>query len=414
MTNIKPTILVAATSRWFATARLAMALTNAGCDVEAVCLPRHTVRKISVVRKVYTYDCFAPLASFADAIAAAKPDLIIPCDDTATRHLYSLYQRELRKGATGQEICALIERSLGAPENFQVTFARTASMETAREEGIRVPKTQVIANIDDLKKWAEQTGFPAVLKADCTTGGEGVRVVHSLEDAERTFRALQAPPLVLRAVKRALMDQDTSLLRPSFTRTKSTVNAQEFIVGREATSLMVCWKGAVLACLHFEVLKKRDSAGPATVLRWIDDADMKSTAEKMAKRLKLSGMHGFDFMLEAETGKAYLIELNPRATQVGHLTLGAGRDLPAALYSAITGKAVQESPKVTENDTIVLFPQEWIRNPTSAFLRSGYHDVPLEEPELVRACLSTRQKRKAWYLQEKWQRAFSADRARRP
>src|ERR1700732_951114 len=40
-TKMKPTVLVVTTDRWVPTARLAMALTNAGCTVEAVCPPRH-------------------------------------------------------------------------------------------------------------------------------------------------------------------------------------------------------------------------------------------------------------------------------------------------------------------------------------------------------------------------------------
>jgi predicted ATP-grasp superfamily ATP-dependent carboligase len=129
----------------------------------------------------------------------------------------------------------------------------------------------------------------------------------------------------------------------------------------------------------------------------IENAEMSAAAEKLVRRLNLSGVLGFDFMLEAHTGNAYLIEINPRSTQVGHLTLGEGRDLPAALYSALSGEAVHTAPKVTENDTIVLFPQEWMRDPESSFLMSGYHDVPWDEPELLRACVQQRSKKNLWY-----------------
>ncbi|MGA7475394.1 MAG: hypothetical protein WBW60_21860, partial [Candidatus Sulfotelmatobacter sp.] len=115
------------------------------------------------------------------------------------------------------------------------------------------------------------------------------------------------------------------------------------------------------------------------------------------RRLGLSGLYGFDFMLEVDTGNAYIIEINPRATQVGHLSLGPGHDLPEALYAALSGKAVQPAEKVTEKDTIALFPQEWIRDPESAFLQSGYHDVPWEEPEFVRDCVHNLRKQSAWY-----------------
>jgi hypothetical protein len=134
---------------------------------------------------------------------------------------------------------------------------------------------------------------------------------------------------------------------------------------------------------------------------------MSAAAEKIVRRLNLSGLHGLDFMLEAGTGNAYLIEINPRATQVGHLPLGPGRDLPAALYSAVSGEALQTAPKVTEKDTIALFPQEWIRDPISLFLQSGYHDVPWAEPELIRLCVHQRRKQSGWYSQKNRLQPFS-------
>jgi hypothetical protein len=106
-------------------------------------------------------------------------------------------------------------------------------------------------------------------------------------------------------------------------------------------------------------------------------------------------------MLEAHTENAYLIEINPRTTQVGHLALGAGRDLPAALYAALSGDSISASPKVTDKDTIALFPQEWMRDPASEFLRSGYHDVPWEEPVLVSDCIKKGRAQRAWYVKQK-------------
>jgi len=118
-------------------------------------------------------------------------------------------------------------------------------------------------------------------------------------------------------------------------------------------------------------------------------------------------------MLEAETGNAYLIEINPRSTQVGHLTLGPGRDIPAALYSAASGQRVRPAPKLTEDKTIALFPQEWIRDPASVFLQSAYHDVPWDRPELIRACVRSRRKQRAWYSQQSRLQAFSLARSPR-
>jgi len=142
------------------------------------------------------------------------------------------------------------------------------------------------------------------------------------------------------------------------------------------------------------------------VMRWIDNADMRAAVEKIVRRLHLSGLHGFDFMIETQTGNVYLIEINPRTTQVGHLTLGRGRDLPAAVYAALSGNAVQSAAKVTENDTIALFPQEWMRDPASPFLSSGYHDVPWEEPELIRACVRRAREQNAIRVRQNWDQAL--------
>src|SRR5271170_6823659 len=161
---MKPTVLIATTSRWFPTARLAMALAQAGCVVDAVCPIRHPLGKIGAVRKTYDYRGLLALTSFADAIAETEPDLIVPGDDLATSHLHRLYNRELRRGRAGQALCSLIENSLGSPHSFPVVYARTAFMEVARDADIRAPKTEVIANLDGLRKWVARVGLPTVLK----------------------------------------------------------------------------------------------------------------------------------------------------------------------------------------------------------------------------------------------------------
>lgn len=396
---MKPRVLVATTCRWFSAARLAVSLANAGFDVDAVCPSRHPLAATSVARRPHSYRAIAPVRSFGSAVAATNPDIIIPCDEPALRHLHELYYRAEGRGRERQGVRALIERSLGAPANFQIVCERASFMKVAEEEGIRGPKTQVISNTADLTKWTARMGFPVVLKSDGTSGGDGVRIARTPQEAENAFHALQAPPSLARAAKRTLADKDARSIWPSLLRNQPVISAQTFVEGREATSTIACWEGTVLAGLHCEVLNKHYATGPATVLRLIENAAMSAAAEKIARRLGLSGIHGLDFMLETDTGQAQLIEINPRATQVGHLALGSGRDLPAALYAAVTGNIAHEAPTITDKDTITLFPHEWLRNPASPFIKASYHDVPWDEPELIRACVGTRQKQTDLYSQ---------------
>jgi hypothetical protein len=405
---VKPTVLLFTTTRWFPTARLAIAFSNAGCIVDAVCPSRHPLLTTKAFRRTHPYSNFTPLRSLARAIAAAEPQLIVPGDDLATHRLHQLYRRESLHRGKNSSIGRLIERSLGSYESFPIVYQRASFMRLAEELGIRVPKTSAIANLDELRRWIAEVGLPLVIKADATSGGEGVKIVGTPEEAQRAFRKLHAPPLLARAAKRALFDGDTTLLAPSLLRSRPVVSAQAFVVGREANSTVACWNGSVLAALHFEVVNKKHSTGHATVVRLIDHPGMIRAVETMVRRLNLSGIHGFDFMLESSTGNAYLIEINPRSTQVGHLTLGTGRDLPAALVASVTGNAVQPTPPLTENRTIALFPQEWTRDPASPFLQSAYHDVPWDELELVRACANRARKQNRLLTAEEWDRAIAS------
>ena len=384
-----------------------MALAKTGFAVEAISSTSHPLRKASAVRRSYNYNGLRPLRSLKAAITSANPDIVLPCDDLAAQHLRDLYDYESSYRST---LGPLIERSIGPRTSFPVVQSRPAFIKLAELEGIRVPKTEAINNPAELDRWLQRAPFPAVLKADGTSSGEGVAIARSSEEARQAFAALGAPPPAIIALKRAIVDGDFTQIAPMMLRKRNNICAQGYIAGSEATSLVACWEGHVLASLHFEVIMKQHAAGPSSVLRLIDHPEMTSAAEKMVHRLDLSGLHGFDFMLEKATGNAYLIEINPRTTQVGHLTLGPGRDLPAALLAALRNQRLEANPVLTEKDTVALFPQEWIRDPSSPYLLCAYHDVPWDEPELVRDAVRRRGKLRAWYSQQKWLQSFSGRR----
>ncbi len=367
---MKPHILIVSTSRWFSTGRLAMAFAAAGCRVDAVCAKAHPLKHTKAVGRIFRLRSFAPRRSIARAISIAKPNLLLPTDDLATRYLHNLYHGERRARKLEAFIATVIEQSLGDPENFPVLDGRAPFMTVAAEEGIRIPKTKNLTNLHEFESCLTELEFPVVLKADRTSGGTGVRLVHTAQEAKRALKELQVRRTVFQRLARG-----------------TDVMAQSFISGRDVISEVACWRGRVLASVHFEVLQKQYVRGPASVLRRIENAEISAAIEKIARRLGLSGLHGFDFILEEGSGNAYLLEINPRATQIGHLTLGPDHDLPAVLSSAVSGNPVRLAPQITENETIALFPQEWVRDPQSVFLRMGHHDVPWEDPEFIHACV---------------------------
>jgi ATP-grasp domain len=383
-----PRVLLGATARWATTARLAIAFSIAGCQIDVIAPRGHPVTKISAPPRVHRYHVFAPLRSFATAIDVARPDLVIPCDDLATAHLHALHQRPLSVPADADAFRALLARSLGDPANFAAASARTRLMKVANKTGIRVPLTSVIHTAEELTDWLLENGCPAVLKTDGSYGGGGVRIVHTLGEALNAWKTLSSPPSPTLTVKRMLVNHDMNSVLPCAFRIRPVVNVQEFVPGQDANVTVACWNGTVLASITARVLRTLEAHGPASVVEITDVPDISSAVAKVVGELRLSGLLGFDFIIHEYTGDAHLIEMNPRATQICHLPLGPGRDLPAALRAVISGEALPETPPATKSTIIALFPQEWLRDPASPFLKTAYHDVPWDQPDLLRACLA--------------------------
>jgi predicted ATP-grasp superfamily ATP-dependent carboligase len=348
-----------------------MALSRLGFRVEAICPPGHPLRHTRAVARCSTYPIVRPLAGLHQAIAAMRPALVVPCDDRAVHHLHALC------GHRDDEIAALIVHSLGANPSFSIVESRFDLLQLAKEEGIRVPPTALLRSEADLDRWGES--LPWVIKSGMSWNGAGVAIVHSRAEALRVFRAMRRPIGIGRAVKRLVINGDGFSLAPSLARMVPEIIVQRCIAGQPTSTTMACWQGRLLAQLSVRALATQGPTGASTHIEVIDHPEMASAAATLAERLQLSGFHGLDFMLD-EDGAAWLIEFNPRATQVCHLAGPEGVSLAEAL---VTGhdRRIEVMPT---GSRIAFFPQAWRGDPASPLLRGASHDVPWEEPELVR------------------------------
>jgi carbamoylphosphate synthase large subunit len=367
-----------------------MAFNAAGFRVEAVCPSHHPLLKTAAVARRHRYLPLRPISGLAGAIRRARPMLVVPCDDRAVGHLHELHAQP-----DSIETAALIERSLGASDAFDIAEHRAKVIAIARAEGVCAPEMVAVPSQDGLQAALARIGLPAVIKVDGTWGGMGVFVVHTAEQAERIFRRLDRPVSCARAIKRLLVDRDPFSLRPWLRRDRPVVNIQRFISGRPANSAVFCWNGEVLARIAVEVLSARTELGASTIVRIVEHPEMADAETRIVRRLRLSGFCGFDFMIENGTGAAHLIEMNMRSTPLSHMALGPGRDLVAALAARLLG-ATAAPPPVTTKDTIAFFPQAWQHDPRGVLLRDSFHDVPWEEPELVRELIKPPWPNRGW------------------
>ena len=335
--------------------------------------PGHPAGLSRYLAQNHRYRALAGLNCLGAAVTAAEPDLVVPLDDRAVALLLALAARAPASGTT-----ALVERSLGNARAYETVLSRNGFLAAAHANGIRTPTSCAVHREEDLLPALEQTGLPAVLKADGTWGGDGVAIVHDRDEALSAWRRFAQRPSMLRSLLRAIRRADAHFLLHAV----PTLSVQQYVPGTAATTSLAAWKGRLLAANHMEAVITRGAGGPCSVLRRIDNAAMGEAALQLAAHFGLSGLHGLDYVMDRE-GEPWLVEINPRATQSSHLSFGPGHDLVAALASK-AGGSLRSARECVAADTVALFPQEFLRDAASPWLKSAYHDVPWDDLAMVR------------------------------
>jgi hypothetical protein len=380
-------ILVFATQNNPMAARISIALAYAGFHVAALTRSGHPAREVSKIPRCFVYRTGSRSRSILHAIDRWSPDLLVCTDDPAVGELQNLHACMASSGDEAERrICDLIELSLGPSTSFPAMSRKSDFLALAELEGLRCPKTIVIPASREFKSASVELTYPIVVKADHSDGARCVRVVNKVADLRSVVWELQTPGNWRgRRLFGSLLGSEA--LSPLMLSLRRTISLQEHIVGRPSNRAVVCWKGKVLAGISVEALEVTYENGPASVIRLIDHSEMAAACELMVERLHLSGFVGFDFILDS-ADRAWLLEMNARVTPICHLSLADGRNLAGTLYTQMQRQPPCSRPSPITRDLIALFPNEIARSPSSRYLLSCQHDVPWEEPELVRVVLN--------------------------
>ena len=350
-----------------------------GCEVAALCPRGHVLGNVSGLGHLFRYRSRNSVAALERAVAAAAPDIVIPCDDRAVWQLHDLHARR-------PDLRALIEASLGRPEAYPILRSRSRLMEVARDCGVRVPETRALESASDVRAWFQAYAGAAVVKVDGTWGGSGVQIVPSEEQALLALQGFNTPQRRGSSWKRWLINRDPL----AFWRGPSPhISIQRFVSGRPANCMIAAWRGRLLGIVSVEVLCTQGKTGASTIVRLIRNAEMLLNAQRLTESLGLSGFHGLDYILEEKTGAPFLIELNARCTQLGHLIIPDQGDLARLLCTELgaRGRAVAQPELPIDRDIIAFFPQALAWNPDSPHMQQCHHDIPWSQPALVRELL---------------------------
>ena len=379
-------VLLAHSMLWPNIARLATGFRKAGFSVDAIAPAAHPIHQMDSSGRNFAYQPKSAYRALRDAIYASRPDIIVPCDDRVVSHLHRLHEEASEDGDDGPDkrwLATLVARSLGSPRSFPLVRSRSLLGTLGELPDVHVPNTAPVDSLALLRDWIQQNGLPAVLKLDGSSGGRDVILIRKPTDIVPGFLHIRLRRSALRHFK-SLLDGDPE---PFFTARQfapERVSAQSYVYGKVANCAIACWGGDVLASVAVEVIQSRGAFGLATVVRRVQGEAMVATARSVARYLQLSGLFGFDFVIDHITNRPQLIEINPRATQINHLPGHDGSNMFSALFAALCNQPVTSSTERMTAEEVALFPQEWQRDPSSAWLSKAYHDVPRDLPELLK------------------------------
>jgi hypothetical protein len=371
-----PVLLVLTALRWFGAARMPRALAQAGFEVTLLTPPGSLAEKSSHIAKIaYLSESATPEAwvhAFAATAKATGARLALPCDDNALRWLQMLATSPPQglQPTLHQELATLIADSLGNPAYYAAGVEPTLFPAAAAALGLRVPLHAIVSDAGGVESFGAEHGYPIVLK-----GRRKTAVVGSAQkgaDVAATFASLSGG---------AAADQDGS-------RAAALVHVD--VRGRRQHYEAVAWKGELLAGFAGERFPAEGGNGsqPA-VYRYFRSDSLRKIAATLARGFGVTGLFSLEGVVAEGSGEFHLLDFNRRLVGGAHRGSGFGVDLCATLHSALQGTPVQGRIDLDEGEEhlCVAFPQEWLRDPESKWLRDYPVDVPWDEPDLFEAML---------------------------
>ena len=375
-------LLLSTSPRWIGTARVPERLAKAGFVVSLL-TPKNTLaEKSRFVRKVAHLPAEATtmewVQAFAAMVAAVAPRIVIACDDTAQRLLQTLVLSPPpgMRPEVHLQLAQLVKESLGDPAHYRTSTDKKLLAPAAQALGVRVPEFAIVSSLAEAESFAAAQAFNVVLKRGFGSAGNDVALVSGREAMARAYGELTGK---------------VELNLEGATGVKLLLQAR--IPGRVGHHTVAAMWGKLLAGASREkIIANPSPAGPATVTRYFRVPEMREAAEKLVGAFGMTGLFAFEFIAHEKTEECFLLEINRRVTPGTHAAAQVGIDLCAALYAGLHGTPMNGRTDLDpdEEHTLAHFPQEWLRDPNSRYLREQPVDAPWDDPELFEAMLALR------------------------
>jgi len=270
-------------------------------------------------------------------IAAERPDAVLPTVGGQTG--LNLAVELADAGVLEKYGVKLIGAQL---EAIKIAEDRLLFKDVCRRVGLEVPQSAVVTTIPEAIRWADQMGYPVVIRPSFTLGGTGGSIAYNHEEfGDAIARALDASP-----VHQALIEE-------------SVIGWKEF----ELEVMRDCRDNFVVICSIENVdpmgIHTGDSitVAPAQTLTDKEYQHMRDAAAAIIRAVGVeTGGSNIQFAVDPETGRMVVIEMNPRVSR------------SSALASKATGFPIAKiAAKLAVGMTLDEIPNDITRKTPSCF-----------------------------------------------
>ncbi|HVP87515.1 MAG TPA: ATP-grasp domain-containing protein [Casimicrobiaceae bacterium] len=375
-------LLISTVPRWIGTARIPERLVKAGFSVSML-TPKNTLaeasRFVSAVRHLPdAATTLQWLNAFTAAVDSFTPQLVISCDDMAQRLLQTLVLTPPpgMHPTVHLKLARLIRESIGDPEHYRTSIDKALLAAAGQKLGIRVPPFIAVTDPLEAEAFAAAHNFDVVLKRTFSSTGARVAMANTRTGFIEAYTRLSG--------KTDLNLEGNGL----------HILIQARIAGRVRHHAVAAMRGALLASASREQLMANpEPTGPATVTRYVQVPSMREASKRLVEGFGMSGLFEIQFVTDEQTGDCFLLDINRRVTPGTHAAALVGIDLAAAFHAGFHRKPFSARTDLDPRDegrTFAHFPQEWLRDPGSRYLREYPVDAPWDDPKLFAAMLALR------------------------
>ena len=194
----------------------------------------------------------------------------------------------------------------------------------AREIGVDSPAAYYPQSSQDAREYMANVALPVVIKMRKTSGAAGFRKIYDRAHFEKTYFD------VVKSNK--LPESDLPMI-------------QQLVEGLTTCTLHLCNQGEVVGQVMYQGLRTMPRTGGTTVFREsLADPACEEAAAKTVKHLNFSGLCGFDFILDKQTGRPFLVDGNCRITPAVTMAYHGGTDLIEAWVRVANGEDTSAMP----------------------------------------------------------------------